>query len=224
MKTHITTYNLLSSSLASPSYFVKCDPVFLDSEYRINSIKQKLSADISRKSVICLQEVSLYWASALHTYFANHGYQFITGLYGQRFNNYMGVGIAYPSDKFELVQTSIACVADTKKIIKSEPVKFMSIEKVVEIVNYCIKSFLGLFRKVYDVWNDALNKRNQIVALKLRDKSSDKQFCIGTYHMPCAYKFPSLMMIHCALSLQYMQNFAKNDPVNFIKLLYIVLT
>jgi exonuclease III len=45
-----------------------------------------LDAEISKKAVICLQEVSTLWAGALHAYFAKAGYHFVTGLYGKRFN------------------------------------------------------------------------------------------------------------------------------------------
>jgi hypothetical protein len=27
-------------------------------------------------------------------------------------------------------------------------------------------------------------------------------FCVGTYHMPCAFRKPPMMMLHCALSAQ----------------------
>jgi exonuclease III len=62
---------------------------------------------MSRKSIICLQEVSIDWAGELQTLFANNKYHFITGMYGKRFNGYMGVGIAVPYEKYELLGVDI---------------------------------------------------------------------------------------------------------------------
>ncbi len=45
---------------------------------------------ISKGSVICLQEVGLQWAGDLHVYFMAKGYSFVTAHYGKAFNNYMG--------------------------------------------------------------------------------------------------------------------------------------
>ena len=35
-------------------------------------------------------------------------------------------------------------------------------------------------------------------------------FQLGTYHMPCAFYLPPVMMIHCALSVQHTQRLAKS--------------
>ena len=45
---------------------------------------------ISKGSVICLQEVGIQWAGDLHVYFMAKGYSFVTAHYGKAFNNYMG--------------------------------------------------------------------------------------------------------------------------------------
>jgi mRNA deadenylase 3'-5' endonuclease subunit Ccr4 len=48
------------------------------------------TTDVSQPTIFALQEVSYDWAGAFHTFFANHGYHFVTGLYGAKFNGYMG--------------------------------------------------------------------------------------------------------------------------------------
>jgi hypothetical protein len=35
----LTTYNVLSSSLAGPGYFTSCEPEYLDQKYRLNILK-----------------------------------------------------------------------------------------------------------------------------------------------------------------------------------------
>ena len=43
-------------------------------------------------------------------------------------------------------------------------------------------------------------------------RADSKPFVVGTYHMPCMFKVPSVMMIHCALSAQHIHKYANNDP------------
>ena len=43
-------------------------------------------------------------------------------------------------------------------------------------------------------------------------RTDSKPFVVGTYHMPCMFKVPSVMMIHCALSAQHIHKYANNDP------------
>jgi mRNA deadenylase 3'-5' endonuclease subunit Ccr4 len=38
-----------------------------------------------------------------------------------------------------------------------------------------------------------------------------KPFCVGTYHMPCAYLNPQVMLIHAALAAQHLQEFAQGQ-------------
>ncbi len=53
---HVVSYNVLSSSLASPSYFIHCQPQNLKAENRFEKLKSALEAEIKdRKPVICLQ-------------------------------------------------------------------------------------------------------------------------------------------------------------------------
>ena len=39
---------------------------------------------------------------------------------------------------------------------------------------------------------------------------------VGTYHMPCAFRYPQVMMIHCALSAQHIQRLAADLPYVFV--------
>jgi mRNA deadenylase 3'-5' endonuclease subunit Ccr4 len=112
----ITTYNVLSSHLGGANYYTACKPEYLDADYRLGMLKKKLQAEFDSKSIICLQEVSITWAGSLHSYFSANGYYFVTTMYGNKFNNYMGVGIAYPMDKFSLVDCDITRIGDTKRI------------------------------------------------------------------------------------------------------------
>jgi mRNA deadenylase 3'-5' endonuclease subunit Ccr4 len=87
MKLRVVSYNVLSSHLASPSYFSTLNPEHLDSKNRLSAVLSKLEKQVKEKtSIICLQEVSYEWAGAFHAFFAKHGYHLVTGLYGKKFN------------------------------------------------------------------------------------------------------------------------------------------
>ena len=65
-------------------------------------------------TIFALQEICYPLTSALHTFFAKHGYTFITGLYGKKFNGYMGVGVAYPNEYFDTVNVNICRLSDER--------------------------------------------------------------------------------------------------------------
>ena len=99
-KTHIrvVSYNLLSSKLARPSHFTHTNPEHLEFEYRLPLILDKLDEAMKRDflaneeeqaavsqsaaapppTIFALQEVCYPFASALHTFFAQRGYHFVT--------------------------------------------------------------------------------------------------------------------------------------------------
>ena len=60
----VATYNILSSALAPPSHFTGCRPEDLAASARLPRVLEKLSAEVDKDAVICLQEVSLTWAGA----------------------------------------------------------------------------------------------------------------------------------------------------------------
>jgi 2',5'-phosphodiesterase len=103
----VTTYNILSSSLGSADYYPKCDPDACNPKLRFPVIREKIAKEIDKRAIICLQEVSIQWSGGLHAYFASQGYRFITGMYGSRFNGYMGVGIAVPSEKYDILDADV---------------------------------------------------------------------------------------------------------------------
>ncbi|KAH8070737.1 hypothetical protein JL720_11744 [Aureococcus anophagefferens] len=68
-----------------------------------NRVAALLDAEVAKGAVVCLQEVSRDWSGELRAYFADKGYQFSTGLYGTKFNGYMGVAVAWPSGKYDVL-------------------------------------------------------------------------------------------------------------------------
>lgn len=64
--------------------------------------------------VIALQEISTAWAGRLYPFFLSRDYEFITSHYGKPFNGYMGVALAYPRGKYDLLDADIKRISDVK--------------------------------------------------------------------------------------------------------------
>lgn len=208
----VATYNVLSSHLSEPSHFVSCAPEHLDPKARLEKVLDKLSTEVDAGSIICLQEVSALWAGGLHTYFAKAGYHFITGLYGGSFNGYMGVGIAVPTARYELADVDITRIADTKKVPRPSPSLLSKWTK--PLLSWAAKK--KIYTPPIDMWDEVLRRHNQMVSARLLDRRTGRRLVVGTYHMPCMFMMPSVMVTHCALSAQHLQRFAGEDPHVFL--------
>jgi hypothetical protein len=177
-------------------------------------VKEKLDLETENKAVICLQEVSTLWAGALHVYFASKGYSFTTALYGKKFNGYMGVGMAVPMDTYDIEDCDILCVGDTKKVARTPRPTGVNalLNKGANILRK-----LNIMKRLEDSpWQLAARRANQMICMKLKPKGAasggDESFAVGTYHMPCMFRTPQVMMIHCALSAQHIHKFAAGSP------------
>jgi len=118
--TRFVSYNVLSSSLSTPTTFPECDPDALLEENRLQKLTIKLEREITFRSVVCLQEVSIKWSGALHTFFSKNGYHFVFSGYGNRFNGYMGVGIAVPVHDFDILDVDLTRLADQSSLLQRE--------------------------------------------------------------------------------------------------------
>jgi len=65
-----------------------------------------------------------------------------------------------------------------------------------------------------DIWDYSRGRQNTMVALKLKPRQSEhSSFVVATYHMPCAYWSPQVMVIHTALAAQCAHKFANGHPL-----------
>jgi len=203
----VVTYNVLSSSLTGD--FHACDPQDLKPAVRLKRVLGKLRPHVDDGAVICLQEVSVSWAGPLHAMFAQKGYHFVLDLYGNVWSGFMGVGMAFPTDRYDVVNVDIQKLADTKYWPKPKPLSFL--QKLTANV-------VKLWRKVTrtkppeDPWRVARYRKNGVIHCALRCKTSEEQFSVVTYHMPCLYKNPPVMTIHAALLVQYAERMSKGRP------------
>jgi hypothetical protein len=81
------------------------------------------------------------------------------------------------------------------------------------------------------LWDEILVRKNLMICLRLSHKlhhnhddnnnpsetmMKSPSFVVGTYHMPCAYQTPAVMVAHTALSTQHIQHFARSDPYIYV--------
>jgi mRNA deadenylase 3'-5' endonuclease subunit Ccr4 len=208
----VVSYNVLSSHLASPSQFTTLDPEHLEASKRLPLVLKKIDEELSSspKTIVCLQEVSYDWAAAFHTWFSNRGYHLITGLYGKKFNGYMGVALAYPVGAFETIDVDISRLSD--KRVGGWPVEpgKTAVEALVSTITSVVSVPLKLAGFIKepkeDHWAMSERRYNVLITATLRDKESGRSFSIGNYHMPCAYYMPMAMTIHAEMAARHVQS------------------
>lgn len=215
------TYNVLSSHLAGANHFRYCDPEDLNADARMDKILSLLKNEVADESIIALQETSVYYANTLHKFFSDNDYYFVNRHYGAAFNDYMGVGIAIPKSKYELLQTDSIRVGD--KLIMPRFKKyhwflqyFISFWKMIVNFFTSILIYFKLMKKPHDHWWHAKQRWNILVSMLLKDKKNGDTFWVSTYHMPCAFRNPDVMLIHSALALQHIQKLANDDTKDMI--------
>lgn len=90
------TFNVLVPAYCDAASYAENDPADLDNERRFSEILKMIHKEIHLFSVIALQELSLDWSNRLTDVFVAWGYAFETSHYGDKKNDFIGVGIAYP--------------------------------------------------------------------------------------------------------------------------------
>lgn len=226
----VASYNVLSSSLDDARSHIMCDPANLDSETRLERVKLKLEPEIAAGAVVALQEISLDWVGKLHEYFQSKGYIMVNGNYGNAFNGFMGVAIAWPLDKYEATRVSLDCIAKTRpwgrrpapntlsKVAKLPVFPWNWSQIILPLFKPTAKRGFGPPANIesLDPFDEAKRRFNQMVFVRLREKAAPRNvFCVATYHMPCMFWLPSMMVLHTALACQHVQKLAGDAPFVF---------
>jgi len=215
----IISYNILSSHLSEPDHYPMCSAEACSPQYRFALICRVLNDETSKGTIICLQEVSALWAGWLHTFFSHRNYVFVSDLYGHKFNGYMGCGLAFPRDRFELQDMSLLCVAEQKKWFSERPfllwrfvLFFLGFFRALLLV---LRLKFSIIEKRFQESDNSVSERryNRIIIAKLKSLRTMKSFVVSTYHMPCEYMRPRTMTTHCILAAQTAQEFADDLPL-----------
>lgn len=207
----VVSYNILSSALTKGH--TRCNPDHLENNKRFKLVLSKLMPHMSSNSILLLQEISQDWTGPLTAHLANNGYQLMVSQYGSKFDNYMGVGIAYPWGVFDLVDAQIRKPSQERPWPRGIPPRNIVSKFYSWILNLfqMIRGWFG-WKEPVDPYAISQYKWNSIVMQKLREKNSGVEFCVGTYHNPCMFRLPAVMTIHSALAMQTLAKFAKNSP------------
>jgi hypothetical protein len=206
------SYNLLSSALSRPASFPAANPRHLDSTFRFESICLKLKAildDVDESTIFGLQEVSIKWVGPLRAFFEARAYSLVHTCYGNRFDGYMGVAIAYPTAQTQVTTLSIVC--PPQKYGHAGFERWKHEQQVMEAVWYRKLARLGKeslpFRPFIDQLQAPPNPAPQtrittrfnraVFAHAKLPQLGDVAVC--TYHMPCLFKYPEVMAVHALL-------------------------
>jgi len=228
----VVTYNVLSSELSKDSYYWHNSREDLDPPTRLKRVFKKLLPMMHRNAIICLQECSMLWVGEFHSFFQQRGYHFVASTYGWHFNGSMGVGIAFPIRRYEAKNVSIQRVsAMTHGISRNHKTSGGSngdrLDALLDLAGYFTSPFFRVDagaasnegnedeeQPETDVWEYSRARQNTMVALKLEPRQNvHRPFVVATYHMPCAYWSPQVMVIHTALAAQCAHKFANGHPL-----------
>jgi len=211
----VVSYNVLSSHLCEPSHYIKCVPEDLDPDIRRQRVQQLLNPQMAKQAVVCLQEVSAQWQAELTPFFEQWGYTFVCGNYGNAFNGYMGVALAWPTARFTSEQVAITRVAETKPWPKPPPKEEPTRSKWTIAFSGAWKSLRTLWhpppKPPFDVWAETKRRHNFVVSANLRCKVSGKLVSVSTYHMPCLFGSDAKVQVmtnHVCLAAQQALRFA----------------
>lgn len=224
---NIAQYNILNSKLSSPDFYIKCDSNDLDPENRLIKIINQLSVLTKFNYIICLQEISQTWYGPLNDFFASKDYSFIISLYGNSYNDYMGIGMAYPNKEFSSQNTKIIHIGSnipTKTFPKIPMLNkfnkfllflYMCIIRIISILGNakCKVIYTKYIKPDVDEWIYSKSRSNTTIITTLLHKSTETKFVVATYHNPCAYWKPSIITIHSIVFLETVQKYAGDLPL-----------
>jgi mRNA deadenylase 3'-5' endonuclease subunit Ccr4 len=219
----VCSYNILAQLYTVTSL---CAKEYKEESFRINLLHTKLLPEIEQNAIICLQEVPLSWTTGnLQSFFSQHKYHIIANNYGNKWNDYMGVAIAFPINIFMYVSSIQVVPVDYIKpaqirVPASVPVSVpastsasASTSVPVSVpASASVSASVSVPAQDDTFWETIRKKNNIIIILKLQDIKTKKQFCIGTYHSPCNFKNQKFMQIVNVLAAQSVQKFANGLP------------
>ncbi len=188
----VISYNVLCPHLCAQKDYPRCTADALDPEKRQARVWAEIESHIVKRRLICLQELARDWYTEMLPLLLANNYMIVPGLYGYESNGYMGVAVAYPTEKYELIEVITPRVADEAGWPPRDPDAAHEPQTAVDL---------------------ARSRQNVMVLLRLRCKLVNSEFVLGTYHMPCMYDRPEVMQLHAAAAADQAQQFADGDPL-----------
>jgi endonuclease/exonuclease/phosphatase family metal-dependent hydrolase len=145
-------------------------------------------------TIICLQEMSLPLLPKLELLFRRLNYSLFHNLYGHRGNDYMGVSMAIPLS-MQVNSISYIKIGDhIRSLSKRQENENNFLTRGWNLYQYVLSKFI---QPTTDPWDTAMRRDNTLICLQV--VIDGKPLYIGTYHMPCLYKEPDVMVIHASV-------------------------
>ena len=208
----VCSYNLLSQSLCRPESHYRSKPEDCHPQTRYKRVTAQLQAEVDQGSLLALQEVSETWAARLAVFFTQRDYNFMYRCYGGNFSDYMGVGIAFPMKKYAMTDLVTKRIADWGKWPRKPREEASMMTSLSSLAKRVRASVFGEV-KDDDPYRLARRRYNVAMWMKLKDLNNDKEICLGTYHMPCVFWSPSVMLFHTTLLFNFLQKLSKTTPL-----------
>ncbi len=143
----------------------------------------------------------------------------VESLYGHRQNGHMGIAMAFPSGQYALESVDVRKLTSDYHF-PPEPSVSLWI-RLVRSANYTIQALFRMrtprwmkrvFSDAMPYWIKAKKRQNTAIFARLRDRDTNKSFCVTTYHMPCMFRLPKVMVMHTAMLADRARAFAGGDP------------
>lgn len=207
-KLRFCTYNVLSSKLCKSSDFKDNNPKHLNPSNRFDDICAFLKQEIDQgPTIFGLQEVSLEWKSQFLTFFKTFGYEFYCASYGNHWNGFMGVALAYPSAiQVQNIQEYIPSQQgmngyrtwkqnqSSKPSIPSRTWSFIKESMPFQnVIGHLLKPKHG-----EPVQKMAIERYNRVILATVICPYMRRAITVAVYHMPCKFQYPYLMGVYAA--------------------------
>jgi hypothetical protein len=226
----VVSYNLLSDGLCSAEFHLNAreDERIVDAERRFGLVLQKFDG-LDNDVIICMQEVSRNWSCKLMQYFYDKNYTFIPSLYGNHWNGYMGVAIAFSNELYRMRWSDIKRIGDLVPKLKDSTgwvgacaawagvqlasgiqstYRYFSGSKFKCLEPYLEEPFQNIAKKRY-------NTLLTVELAKMRESGESEPFCVSTYHMPCLFANHRVMITHALLALRHALEISDGRPLIF---------
>lgn len=190
----ILTYNILTGKYAKSGIYRECEPKYLYPKYRLQRLTDIFADFINQEYFICLQEVDLEISCKLQLYFKKNGYDFHYQSQGTISNDFMGLGIAVPSN------TNITNIYKKRlSDFKDWPRQPKSTTTLISYLPITVQNYFGLNNKDLSQWYKMRNKVNFALTLEI-----DNEFYLTTVHIPCVYQYESSMITYVGMLLNHL--------------------
>jgi len=217
----LRTYNVLSSHLAAPCWFRACEPANLERNARYKRVLALLEGHMEQQAVLCLQEVSLAWASKLHVDFAARDYTLVVNNYGNARNGHMGCAIAFPSAQYTLKRVELVKVGASIGKGAGGPGSGEAqgwAGWAAGLASAALRGAGVVAAERFDWWGAAKKRENVMVYAELEQTATRAELCLATYHMPCMFGSEDkerLMVIHAGMAAKALLGLARGRAAVF---------